>query len=685
MVSILRNAYFLLIAIFVTGCIHNGETGKGRSFITIKSLHRVQTELLKKCGESDKERIIKGSSQLAVDWRKTDGSNEDFVKFCDENFLSESELSSNFRRIQDNLEMQNGYLAKIRYKFNESDAYTDTKEEKADRFFRESVPESDPYKGKLAFFIKLNYPFYTYTEKIENAKRWNREKWAMVRLGDRYAQRQDPDFKADNEAEAKEFQKSIGKYFFRMDHICMSDGSFPFSKPLILHCHFGLRDNLKEEYTRQGGLKRHELTGELIEHILMGNVPKEFIQDTATRWNPWTNQLFKTDSGKLVEVDYTNEGTKRYAGLLVSFRNRSSQDKLYPDGSTVISRTFENANLNIDSVETLIRNFLSDPVIPSVGRLIAKRLGRSLQPFDIWYSGFQSQSSFPANMLDSLTRKKYPNPRALQSDIPSILVRMGFPSSEANYIGSHTLVRPIVSGGYSDQPPMRGDTALLTTVFDSRGLDYKAFRIAMHELGHVVCGIYTTHEIDHYMLADVPTSGITEGIAEMLAYKNTEGLGLKQANIEEQKYLLALATVWYMVDLGGQALNEIETWKWMYAHPEASPETLRDAVLNISSEIWNAYYSPVFNGIKDQHILSIYNHFITGSLYLYNYFIGDAVMFQLYDQYMPANLAEGLKKACREGQTMPDLWMKHAVGRGISLEPLLKSAKEAVVYFDAKI
>ena len=500
----------------------------------------------------------------------------------------------------------------------------------------------------------------------------------MVRLGDLYSERNDPDFKPDAADEVKEFQHYMNEYFFRMDHICMPDGSYPFPEGLELHCHFGLRDNLKEEYTRPGGLARQELTGKLIDHILLGTVPVEFMQDTSTRWNPWSDRLFRMESGKPVQISYQTEGLKRYAGLLSEFKNKSSRDKLFQDGSTVIQRTFDNANLKAEEVETLIRTFLSDPVIASVGKLISDRLGRPLQPFDIWYSGFQSQSSFPADMLDSLTRSNYPTPYALQKDLPSILQRMGFPASDAGYIGTHAIVRPIVSGGYSDQPPMRGDTALMTTVFNPQGLDYKAFRISMHELGHVVCGVYTTSGIDHFILADVPTAGITEGMAEMLAFRNTQGLGLSQPDFGKQKDMLALATVWYLVDLGGQALTDIETWKWMYAHPDASPEDLREAVLMISSKIWNTYYASAFGGIKDQHILSIYNHFITGSLYLYNYFMGGVMMFQLYNAYMPGNLSGGLKNACREGNTLPELWMNHAVGEGISLDPLLIATRKAI-------
>jgi hypothetical protein len=667
-----------LIIIVFTSLTTQGADKTTRLFISDKSLAKVRDELISKYGALDKERIYKGTAQLAGNWRKTDGTNDEFIKFCTENFLTGSELKENFTKIQNNLEIQNGYLSKIRYRFNESENFTDTREVKADAFFRKSIPGVDPYKEKLALFIQLNFPFFDLAEKRQNKDVWDREKWAMVRLGDLYSDRRDPDFKTEADDEVQEFQKYIGKYFFRMDHISFEDGSYPFTKPLILHSHFGLRDNLKGEYTRPGGLERQEITGKLVECITQGTVPVEFIQDTATRWNPWTGQLFRMDQGKPVQIKYTAEGTKRYAGLLAEFKHKSSNDKLFPNGSTVIKRTFDNANFQPEEVESLIRNFLSDPVLVSVGSLISKRLGRPLQPFDIWYSGFQAQSAFPADMLDSLTRSKYPDPAALQKDIPSILFKMGFSQPEADYIGQHTIVRPIQAGGYSDQPPMRGDTSLMTTVFNTDGLDFKAFRIAMHELGHVVCGVYTTSEIDNFILADVPTSGITEGIAEMMAFKNVEGLGLNHGSFEEQKDMLALAALWYMVDLGGQSLTEIETWKWMYAHPKATPEELQIAVHDISGEIWNKYYSPVFGGLKDQHILSIYNHFITGSLYLYNYFLGDAIMFQLYDEFMPGNLAGGLKKACTEGLTLPELWMEHASGKTLSTEPLLRTAREAL-------
>ena len=311
---------YLLIFILVTGCSNQGSDKNIKSYITETSVRKVQEELIKKYGEQNRDRILKGSGQLSKNWRKTDGTKEEFEKFCIGNFINDTELKSNFQVIQKNLTLQNGYLSKLRFRFNESENFTDAKEEKVDSYFRKSIPGVDAYKEKLAQFIQLNFPYYSLGEKRQNGHKWDREKWAMVRLGDMYSERHNPDFKADASEEVKDFQNYLKKYFFRMDHICMPDGSYPFTKALTLHSHFGLRDNLKEEYTRPGGLARQELTGRIIGHIIEGTVPVEFIQDTTTRWNPWAGKLFKTDSGKLVQADYKTEGVKRYAGYYLSLR-----------------------------------------------------------------------------------------------------------------------------------------------------------------------------------------------------------------------------------------------------------------------------------------------------------------------------------------------------------------------------
>lgn len=676
----------LLAVVIISGCQTSDSGQRVKDILPSSIVESVQSELISTYGNPVSDRVTRGTLQLAKNWRSSDGTAEDYRQFCLDNFLPDSLLEENFSRISDNIVYMQGHLSKIRGKINESNAFTDRTKVQADPFFRESIPGFDPWESMLAHFIQLNYPHYTLDEKREMGDGWDRTKWAMVRVGDYYQRRADPGFTRVEADEAREFGRYMDNYFFRMNHISAPDGTYPFADGpgSFLHSHRGIRDNVKEEYTKEGGLERQVLSGKVIEHIVMGTVPAQFITDTTTRWDPWKNVLYRMEEGTLQPIPFTPEGEIRYAGLRSAFLNRSSEDVLYEPGSTVITRTFENNNLKADEVEKLIRDFLSDPTFAEVGKLIEKRLGRSLQPFDLWYSGFQEQSLYKAEMLDSITRTRYPDPMALQNDLGAILVRMGFERSEAEYLGNHISVRPVGSGGYSNQPPLRNDTALLTTMFGADGLDYKSYRVAMHELGHNVCGIYSTRNIDNFVLAGVPTGGITEGYAELLAYKNLQGLGLKASSPVEQKHNLALAAFWYLAEMGGQALTEIEVWKWMYANPGFTAAELSDAVNSITTDIWNQYYSEIFGGLSDQHILAIYNHFITGSHYLYNYYMANVIVLQLSDAFEGDNLAANLENACLEGETLPEKWMVRATGENISLNAVISGSQDAVSYYNKR-
>jgi hypothetical protein len=618
---------------------------------------------------------------VAENWLAVDGSEEEFTLFCIDNLLDNNEVVNDFTQISQNMVNLRGYTSKIRFGFTESERFTDVNELKADRYFRKSVPSVDLYTTKLAQFIQLNYPYFTLEEKRELGKEWSREKWAMVALGGDFSIRNSDGFEREAADESAAFQKYMQHYFLRMDHLLDKEGSTIFPKGSLLHSHRGLRDNTKEEYARTGGYQRQVITGVVIEHILQGTVPKLFLEDSTTFWNPYTNELYHIESDVRSIVNSDPEGPVRYEGFRSMFLNRSSADILYPEGSTVITRNFENQNLQITEVEKIIRDFLSDPLIAETGKLIEERLGRPLEPFDIWYSGFQEQLQYSPDLLDSITMARYPDPASLQNGLPEILINMGFSEEEARFIGNNTSVRSVVSGGYTDSPSMEGEKAIMTTMFGADGLDYKSYRVAMHELGHVVCALFSLDEADNFLLAGVPSNGITEAMAELLAYKNIDGLGLKGSVDLEQQHLLALSALWYLVEMGGQALTDIETWKWIYANPDAGESEVQKAILSITGEIWNTYFSEVFNGSRDQHILSIYNHFITGSLYLYNYFLGNVIMYQLSDAYRGGDLATSLRLACREGNTLPELWMERAVGEGISTKALLVASKEAVKYF----
>jgi len=82
---------------------------------------------------------------------------------------------------------------------------------------------------------------------------------------------------------------------------------------------------------------------------------------------------------------------------------------------TFIQRKFEGEyELPVDEVEQLFIDLVSSKEVRETGKLISKRLGRPLQPFDIWYDGFKARSGIPAEKLDAITIKRFPNAEAFE-------------------------------------------------------------------------------------------------------------------------------------------------------------------------------------------------------------------------------------------------------------------------------
>ena len=69
-------------------------------------------------------------------------------------------------------------------------------------------------------------------------------------------------------------------------------------------------------------------------------------------------------------------------------------------------------------------------------------LGRPLEPFDIWYSGFRVKSSVSEAELDRIVSQKYPTADAFKRNIPSILTGLGFTTERSRFLASLIAVDP---------------------------------------------------------------------------------------------------------------------------------------------------------------------------------------------------------------------------------------------------
>ena len=123
---------------------------------------------------------------------------------------------------------------------------------------------------------------------------------------------------------------------------------------------------------------------------------------------------------------------------------------------------------------------------------------------------------------------------------------------------------------------------------------------------------------------------------------------------------------------------DMHVWHWMYEHPDDTAEQLRDAVLEISKDIWNRYFAPVLN-VKDVTLLGIYSHMINNFLYLPDYPLGHMIAFQLEEHMKKTGkIGPEFERVARLGRIAPDLWMKQATGSPVGPEALIAAAEQAL-------
>ena len=208
-------------------------------------------------------------------------------------------------------------------------------------------------------------------------------------------------------------------------------------------------------------------------------------------------------------------------------------------------------------------------------------------------------------------------------------------------------------------------------------MDYKGYNIAVHEFGHNVEEVISLYDIDYYTLAGIPNTGFTEASAFLFQERDLQLLHQSTQSPQQADQLFDM--IWGMYEIMGVSLVDMRMWQWLYAHPEADAATLREAVVAIASEVWNQYYAPIL-GEKDSPLLGIYSHMVGYALYLPAYPIGNLVQYQL-DEHLancatPEEWAKEYTRIYQQGCLTPDAWMRGAVGKPMSVEPILKAVRE---------
>ena len=678
--------FYFLTVLFLTACQTKNSDNKNNDAMKIISentIKKTTDELVAKKGAENKIRIEKGVQQVALFWKIEDGPETDFEKFCAENFISdEKKLNEFFEKTSNYFEILYGNFNKMSLDLKRTLDLDNGEITPVDMSFGSYNPAShltdDLFSNKIAHTVLLNFPHYTLSEKETLGKNWTRLEWAFCRMGDAFTSRV-PASQQLKEAEVStQTDNYISQYNIVMNNLRDNESNQLFTKNFKLISHWGLRDELKSNYSdAEIGLKKQKLIYEVMKRIITQEIPKDVINNEDLIWNPYKNEVYKKNNEK---IKFEREPDTRYEHLLSYFKVLKENDQYSPYYSTYIKRAFEQSmELRQEFVEKLFKELVSSEQVKTVGLLIRKRLGRELEPFDIWYDGFKSRSSINEDELTKVLMKKYPNVDAFHKDIPNFLVKLGYKAEKAQFIASKIDVDGARGAGHAWGTQMKSDNSHLRTRIPKEGMDYKGYNIAMHELGHNVEQTITMQDIDYYMLRGVPNTAFTEAMAFMFQKKDLQMMDIKSKDANE-KYNQTLDIFWSLYEIMGVSLVDMDVWKWLYENPNASPEQLKNQVVSISKDVWNKYYSPVFKK-KDEPILGIYSHMISYPLYLSAYPIGYLIEFQVED-YIQTNkgvFADETHRMLTNGSIVPQLWMLKAVNQEISNKPMFKAVDEALL------
>jgi len=533
----------------------------------------------------------------------------------------------------------------------------------------------DLYRSRLALQLALNFPAYTLEEKNRLGKTWTVRDWAKARLGDLFDARVPADLLQKTARISANSDLYISAYNIHTRCLRDEQGRNPFPVDKVLLSHWNLRDEIKAGYSEgREGLGRQKLLQTVMERIIRQEIPREVINCAALPWKPSSNKVLNGASWKTVP----REEDRRYQMLLDNFHALRALDGYYPEHlNTAMKRKFDGEmEIPQKEVVALFEDFLGSPVMKDVARLISRRLGRRLQPFDIWYDGFKARSQIPEERLSIQTRRRYPDPAALKADLPHILKTLGFTPGKASFLAERIGVDPARGSGHASGGVMKGQKALLRTRIAAEGMDYKGFNIGIHEFGHNVEQTFSLYSVPEYLMNGVPNTAFTEALAFIFQQRDLrilgEGEGLTQA-----RELQTLDVCWSTFEIMGVSLVDMGVWDWMYAHPEATAAELREAVLAIATAVWNRFFAPAY-GVKDSPVLAVYSHMISYPLYLSAYAYGQLIQFQLEEHLAGKDFGSEVERIFSQGRMTPRIWMEQACGRDLEARPLLDAAARAL-------
>lgn len=675
-----------LLALSLVTAMNPADLAGAAPAIADTVIAEAETALVAKHGEKERARIQRGVRQVAQMWRAQDGDAAAFRAFVTDEFLPQGEaLDMTFARMEYALERMSGYFTSL-VRDLRSGADLDLGpllplDGRLAGFDPSAHLSEDLFESRIAFVALVNFPLTTLDERLQGGGRWTRRQWAEARLAQRFATRVPAEVNSATSRAYAEGGAYIAAYNVYTHHVLTADGQRLFPAGQRLLSHWNLRDEIKARYADPQGLPRQRLIARVMDAIVQQTIPAAAVNNPLVDWTPETGAVALSPvkdvdppAGAAAVAKPDRENDERYRVWMEIFKAERLADPYHPQNPTFIDRRFNlSREIPEAEVQKLLESVLASPLSERVARLVEKRLGRQLEPFDIWYAGFKPRAKHSEADLDALTRKRYPTAADYAADIPRLLAGLGFSEEKARFLAERIVVEPARGSGHAFGGARRDDKAHLRTRIAAGGMDYKGYNIAVHEMGHNVEQVFSVTTIDHTLLQGVPNTAFTEALAFVFQARDLPLIGVDAADPQAES-LRALEEFWATREIAAVGLVDMAAWRWLYAHPDATPAEFRAAVVGIAKDVWNRHFAALF-GVRDVTLLGVYSHAVDSGLYLPDYALGHLIAFQVEAHFRKVQGPMGpeFERVTRIGSVTPDAWMRQAVGGPLSAQPLFEA------------
>ncbi len=627
-------------------------------------------ELTARHGDDCRDRVAAGLDRVRARWTAQDGDDQAMHTFCMEHFIADPErLDALVDRLEIAMEQINGHLYEMHRTLRR---WSDLRGERMDEIddilatFDPSPDLSDQlYRQKIAFVALLNLDRPDLQTMLEHGETWSSTTWASVRLARMFGPRipqETADFARELGHTANRF---VADFHVPVGSMVLSDGTRPFDADRKLLAHWLIREEVRGGYASENGLDRQRALMWVMRRHIDGTIPASIMAGLDKGdWRPTDNTIDGGDPGDVV-------GLERYERWLDMFKVAQAYDTHHDEYPTAIARKFDlQREIPEAEVERHLLNLLESPARRDLAQLVSNRLGRPLEAHDVYFD--QLAPAKPVEELDAMVRKRFGDHRGFQLALPDVLRGLGYSHGDAEFLGNRVQVEIARGAGHAMRPQLPEYGAWLRTNSLDGELGWDGFDTAMHELGHNLEQLCSTHFVPRPALRGVPNTACTEAFAFLYQWLAGRVLGLDQDESAAADYA-ACETMLEACQIAGPALLELHVWRWLYANPDADAAALRGTVLSTAEQLWKAHFQEL-HGDDPYTTLAAYQHMVGYPLYLADYALGHIISHQVRRHVQGRDLATETRRICSIGCLTPDAWMQLAVGSRIDALALANDA-----------